>query len=95
MKLTNLIQEFSDLFPDVPQKTNLVYHDVDVGDSSPIKQHPYRMNPVKQEHCHSEIAYMLEHDIIEHSNIIVLGVPLVFLFPSQMVHFGFALTSAR
>lgn len=66
--MLGLIQEFSDLFPDVPQKTNLVYHDVDVEDSSPIKQHPYRINPVKQEHCHSEIAYMLEHDIIEHSN---------------------------
>lgn len=23
---------------------------------------------MKQEHCHSEIAYMLEHDFIEHSN---------------------------
>lgn len=28
----------------------------------------YILNPVKQEHCHPEIAYMLEHDFIEHSN---------------------------
>ncbi|XP_062610561.1 uncharacterized protein LOC134272333, partial [Saccostrea cucullata] len=67
-ELVSLIQEFSHLFPDVPKKTNLVYHDIDVGDASPIKQHPYRMNPVKQEYCHAELAYMLEHDIIEYSN---------------------------
>jgi hypothetical protein len=67
-ELMSLIQEFSHLFPDVPTKTTQICHDVDVGDAFPIKQHPYRMNPLKQEFCRTELAYMLEHDIIEHSN---------------------------
>lgn len=67
-ELMSLIQEFSYLFKDVPTKTTRICHDVDVGDVSPIKQHPYRMNPLKQEFCRTELAYMLEHDIIEHSN---------------------------
>ena len=42
-------------------------HDVDVGDATPIKQHPYRLNPEKAEHLKKEITYMLENDIIEPS----------------------------
>ena len=36
-----LMLEFVDLFPDVPRRTTLVQHDVDVGDACPIKQHLY------------------------------------------------------
>ena len=42
-------------------------HDVDVGDAAPIKQHPYRVSPDKSAKMQKEIAYMLEHDIIEPS----------------------------
>ena len=42
-----LILEFVDLFPDTPGRTPCVHHDVDVMDAPPIKQHPYRVNPVK------------------------------------------------
>ena len=34
------IIQYREVFPDVPNKTNLIEHDVDVGDSAPIKQHP-------------------------------------------------------
>ena len=42
-------------------------HDVDVGDARPIKQHPYRVNPIKLEKLRQEVQYMLEKDIIEPS----------------------------
>ena len=37
--------------------TNTTYHDVDVGSSLPIKQHPYRMNTIKQKYLKEEIQY--------------------------------------
>jgi len=54
------------LYSDVPSKTHL-YHDIDVGSHSPIKQHPYRINPLKHNQLREEISYMLENGIIEPS----------------------------
>lgn len=42
-----LLHEFEHLFPDIPNGTDKIYHDVDVGDATPVKQHPYRLNPTK------------------------------------------------
>ena len=44
-----LITEFSDLFSDVPGRTNCVHHHVDVGDAVLIKQNPYQVSPHKLE----------------------------------------------
>ncbi|KAK3106890.1 hypothetical protein FSP39_002127 [Pinctada imbricata] len=63
-----LMREYTTIFPDVPKKTNASHHDVIVGDASPIKQHPYRLNPIKLQYMRKEIQYMLENDIIEPSN---------------------------
>ena len=38
--LEHLLQEFEHFFPDVPTRTDKIYHDVDVGDATPVKQHP-------------------------------------------------------
>ena len=43
-------------------------HDVDVGDTRPIKQHPYRMNPEKGKLAEKEIEYMLTNGIIQPSD---------------------------
>ena len=67
-ELSQLIIEYSDLLPDVPTKTTAVYHDVEIGDTLPIKQHPYRVNPLKLDAMFKEINCMLENDIIEPSN---------------------------
>ena len=40
---------------------------MDVGDSAPIKQHPYRVSPMKKELLDKEVEYMLKNDIIEES----------------------------
>ncbi|XP_077977779.1 uncharacterized protein LOC144433347 [Glandiceps talaboti] len=66
-ELKNLILEFKHLFSDVSEKTDKICHDVDVGNATPVKQHPYRMNPMKLEHLRNEVKYMLDNDIIEPS----------------------------
>ena len=40
-EMVALITEFSDLFSDVPGRTNCVHHHVDIGNAAPIKQNPY------------------------------------------------------
>ena len=66
-ELAEVITQYREVFPDVPSKTNLIEHDVDVGDSAPIKQHPYRVSPMKKEILDKEVQYMLKNDIIEES----------------------------
>ena len=66
-ELAEVITQYREVFPGVPSKTNLIEHDVDVGDSAPIKQHPYRVSPMKKELLDKEVQYMLKNDIIEES----------------------------
>ena len=66
-ELKQLIHEYEHLFPDVPTRTDKIYHDVIVEDSKPVKQHPYRMNPLKQKYLQDEVKYLLENDFIEPS----------------------------
>ena len=66
-EMTRLIRDFLDLFPDVPKQTDITQHDVDVGNASPVKQHPYRVNPLKAEMIRQEVDYMIRHGIIEPS----------------------------
>ena len=62
-----LILEYEHLFPDIPTRTDQIYHDVDIEGSKPIKQHPYRMNPMKLQYLREEIQYLLDNDFIEPS----------------------------
>ena len=66
-ELAEVFTQYREVFPDVPNKTNLIEHDVDVGYSAPIKQHPYRVSLMKRESLDKEVQYMLENDIIEES----------------------------
>ena len=54
-----LIMEFTNILPDRPQQTPIVSHNVDVGGSHPIKQHPYCVNLVKLEAMRKEIDYYI------------------------------------
>ena len=67
LELSKLILEYKQLFSDVPTITNKTYHDVDVGSSMPIKQHPYRMNTIKQKYLKEEIQYLLDNNFIQPS----------------------------
>ena len=66
-ELKHLIHQYEHLFPDIPTRTDKIYHDVNVEDSQPVKQHPYRMNPTKQKYLKEEIQYLLDNDFIEPS----------------------------
>ncbi|XP_068205175.1 uncharacterized protein [Palaemon carinicauda] len=63
----NLGMVEEDLFRDSPGRTSFLCHDIDVGCASPIKQSPYRLNPIKRDLVEKEIIYMLEYDLIQPS----------------------------
>ena len=67
-ELKQLIYQYEHIFSDIPTRTDKIYYDVEVTKSTPIKQHPYRMNPVKQQYLKKESEYLLENDFIEPSN---------------------------
>ncbi|KAK7918866.1 hypothetical protein WMY93_010150 [Mugilogobius chulae] len=63
-----LICSHLSLFSDVPSRTHVLHHDIDVGDNAPIKQHPYRVNPDKRQRLQSQVDYMTSHGIAEPSS---------------------------
>lgn len=62
-ELLQLITRYPSLFADVPGRTSVLTHDIDVGDSLPVKQHAYRVNPNKRVIMKEEVEYMIRHDI--------------------------------
>ena len=62
-----LIPEYEHLFPDIPTRTDQIYHDVDIESSKPIKQHPCRRNPMTLQYLREEDPYLLDNDFIEPS----------------------------
>ncbi len=58
-----LIGKYSSLFSDVPTVTNVLEHDIDVGDHHPVKQNAYRINPVKREIMKKETQYLIQHGL--------------------------------
>lgn len=51
------------LFSDVPGRTSMIKHDIDVGNCPPIKQHPYHVNPQNREIMRQEVEYLLKHGL--------------------------------
>lgn len=84
--LVKLFNTNKSLFLDVPSQTTVLMHDVDIGDTRPIKQHPYRVNPDKCSRLKQQVQYMLDHNI---------GVPLDCLLLKLMAMIVFALTSGK
>lgn len=66
--VVQLIKSNVSLFSDVPTRTDVLEHDIDVGDSSPIKQHAYRVNPEKRARLQQQVDYMLENNTAEQSS---------------------------
>jgi hypothetical protein len=60
--LKQLIFEYQDICSDIPSRTHLLEHDVDVGDAQPIKQAPYRASPEKRESMRKEVVYLIENN---------------------------------
>lgn len=66
--LEKLLLAFEHLFPDVPTRTDQIYHDTDLGNADPTKQHPYRLNQSKQKYLKEQINNLLTNNFIEPSN---------------------------
>ncbi|XP_073768826.1 uncharacterized protein [Danio rerio] len=62
-----LIEAFPLLFRDVPSCTTVLQHDIDVGNSAPVKQHPYRVNAVKRSVMQTEVKYLRENGLAKPS----------------------------
>lgn len=62
-QIVEIIQAYPGLFSDTPTCTNLIEHDVDVGDVKPIAQRFYRVNSEKRQILDSKVDYMLEHGL--------------------------------
>lgn len=67
-ELVQLVSRYPCLFGDIPSQTDWAEHDIDVGDSKPIKQQFYRVPPTKRDYLDSEVSYMLENGIAEPSS---------------------------
>ena len=64
-----LLEEFADLFSDVPRPTSVVSHDVVLQPGTvPIRQRPYRLPPYKQEAMRKEVEFLLENGLAEPSD---------------------------
>lgn len=61
--IIKLINSFLGLFSDVPTCTQVLEHNIDVGDHPPIKQSAYRVNPVKRKIMESEVKYLVENGL--------------------------------
>ncbi|XP_069177597.1 uncharacterized protein [Procambarus clarkii] len=63
--LLQMIREYKPIFKDVPGLTSVLRHDVELEEGvRPIKQHPYRLNPLKKRVVKEEVDYMLKHHLI-------------------------------
>ena len=61
--LVEVISSFPSLFGDTPTQTNVIEHDIDVGDALPIRQRFYRVSPEKRVSLDTEVKYMLDNCI--------------------------------
>lgn len=63
--MVGLILRFPGLFSDTSTRTNLIEHDIDVGDADPIRHRFYRVSSEKLRCLDTLVRYMLESDIAE------------------------------
>ena len=69
LELIQLILEYEHLFPDIPSRTDKIYHNVELIDcSKPGEQHTYRLNPVTQQILREEVKYLLDNYFLEPSH---------------------------
>lgn len=66
--VVSLIKSHVSLFSDAATQTHVLQHDIDVGDSPPIKQHAYSVNPDKSLRLQEQVNYMLEKSSAEPSS---------------------------
>lgn len=63
VQLSKLIRDYPSLFGDTPTRTNLIEHDIDVSDATPIRQRFFRVSEEKQKVIDKEVNYLLENNL--------------------------------
>ncbi|KAF7641069.1 hypothetical protein LDENG_00296330, partial [Lucifuga dentata] len=61
--ICNLLHSFPTLFGDVPSRTNVLQHDIDVCGAAPIKQHPHRCSVDKRQAMKEEVDYLVNNNL--------------------------------
>ena len=65
-ELADMCREFEVLFRDVPSRTSVTEHDIQLSESvAPIRQHPYRMSGERLKALEAEVSYLLENGMIQ------------------------------
>src|SRR6218665_362087 len=68
-QLSSLVVQFNNVFEDKPGRMTVVEHAIKlVPGARPVRQTPYRLHPEKQRAVNTEIASLLELEIIEETN---------------------------
>ena len=68
-QLQSLLSQYADIFSDLPGKTDLCTHHIEVKPGTrPIRLSPYRVNPEKAEQIRKELDLMIKMGVIEESN---------------------------
>ena len=67
-QLRELLDEYSDIFTELPGNTDLINHEIKVGDSKPVRSKPYPVPFATRGAMQVEVDKMLSLDIIEPSN---------------------------
>lgn len=62
-EMLDLINCFPSLFLDVPSRTSVLKHDIDVGECRPIKQSAYCVNPAKRKVMGDEVKYLVTNGL--------------------------------
>ena len=67
-ELSELLKQYSEIFTDIPGKTNIIEHEIKLTNDKPVKMQPYPVPIHYREFLRKELNQLLEQDIIEHSN---------------------------
>jgi len=67
-KVTELLEDFQDVFSDVPSKTHLITHKIKLNSEEPVYCKPYKIPINLVSKVNEELQLMLDQGIIERSN---------------------------
>ncbi|XP_064485140.1 uncharacterized protein LOC135397466 [Ornithodoros turicata] len=62
--IRRLIRDFEGLFSDIPGKTDLITHDIELTTEGPVRSRPYRISPRQEGIMRKEVERMLELGIV-------------------------------
>ena len=67
-KVDKLLNDYSDIFSDVPSKTHVIEHSIKLKDNTPIRKKPYPLSFSSETIIKEEVSSMLSMDVIEKSD---------------------------